>query len=425
MAGVFNNGDGLLSYEQALGLIESAARPIKQMQTVALDQCLKRVTATPLKAGFDLPRFNNSAVDGYGVIVDDLKACSAENAVILSLAGEVAAGGEAQGNDIAQGQCVRILTGAPVPDTVEAIVMKEYTQVMPDGKISLMASARIGENIRMQGEEMETGSVVLQAGTSINPPIVGLIATLGLSHLDVVRQPKIAIISTGDELKEPGKPIADHQIFNSNSWALQAAFNGLGFTDVTRHHVPDDRQAVTDLFKDLLQDCDLIVSAGGVSVGEYDYVKDVCESLGVETVFWRTAIKPGKPVYFGKFASEQNAHSLFFGLPGNPVSALVTFDLFIKPALGIIGGASLKTQSRTLKARLARSLKKKAGRLDFVRAIGSRDGEDRLHAMPTSGQDSHMLTGLAKADLLVHFARESEFVAEGDVVDVHCLDWFA
>ena len=416
---------GLLTYQQALALIESAARPIAQSQSVSLDRCLKRVTAVPLKAGFDLPRFNNSAVDGYGVIVDDLKACSAENAVILSLAGEVAAGGKAQGNDIAEGQCVRILTGAPVPDTVEAIVMKEYTQILPDGKISLTVSTRIGENIRMQGEEMETGAVVLQAGTQITPPIVGLIATLGLSHIDVVRQPKIAIVSTGDELKEPGESIDDHQIYNSNSWALQAAFNGLGFMDVVRHHVRDDRQAVTDLFKDLLQQCDLIVSAGGVSVGEYDYVKDVCESLGVETVFWRTAIKPGKPVYFGKFASEANPHSLFFGLPGNPVSALVTFDLFIKPALGIIGGASLKTQSRTLKARLARSLKKKAGRLDFVRAIGSRDGEDRLHAMPTSGQDSHMLTGLAKADLLVHFARESEFVAEGDVVDVHCLDWFA
>jgi molybdopterin molybdotransferase len=263
-----------------------------------------------------------------------------------------------------------------------------------DTYILVGRNARIGENIRLQGEEIEAGSTVLAAGTAITPPVLGLIASLGKSSFAVQRLPAVAVVSTGDELKEPGQQLATGEIYNSNSYALQAALNALGVHQVHRHHCPDNREKTTAVLQAALQDNDIIITAGGVSVGEYDYVKDVLEGLGVTTVFWKIAIKPGKPVYFG----------------------------VVKPALFKMLGINSEPL-KTYQARLARNLKKKAGRLDFVR--GKLDTlEGQLSAMPVTGQESHMLSGLAQANCLLHFEQDLEFLPEGENITVNLLNWY-
>lgn len=450
----------LLTYEEALEAVEKQTQAL-DCETVPLMQSLKRVTSKPIKAGFDLPRFNNSAVDGYGVLVEDLLEAREEHAISLTLRGEIAAGTKAaaqvvsdpenQAININPGETIRILTGAPVPPSVEAVVMKEFSKLQGTSQVQFFTKAKIGENIRMQGEEIETGATVLPAGSRINPATLGLLATLGLAQVPVYRNPRVAIVATGDELIEPGEPLGPGQIYNSNSYALEAALNGLGICTVSRFHITDDKESVKTLLQKLLKDFDLLITAGGVSVGEHDYIKAALEELGVKTIFWRCAIKPGKPVYFGTYTQNINTatapritesqeqaqkpetksetelssntpQTLVFGLPGNPVSALVTFQLFIKPALAIMSGQKARTS--LLPARALRSLKKKAGRLDFVRGKLEILEGGEITVMPTTGQDSHMLTGLADANCLLHFEQEKEFLAEGNSINVAPLDWF-
>ncbi len=239
------------------------------------------------------------------------------------------------------------------------------------------------------------------------------------------------IISIGNDKRE-------------NTYALVAALNALGVTEVKRFHAKDNREETTRIMQEALAFADIVISAGGVSVGEYDFIKDVCEEQGVETIFWRIAIKPGKPVYFG-VNRKSKAGQLVFGLPGNPVSALVTFNLFVKPVIARLQGAV--NTKRLFQAKAARNLKKKAGRLDFVRgqlslfnsgesnhgqtngskspneSRGTKQAID-ITVMPTLGQESHMLTGLAKADCLMHFAQELEFLPEGEYLPVELLNWF-
>jgi len=446
----------MLTYEQALKAILDNCQPLAS-ETISLGNSLRRVLAAPIKANFDLPQFNNSAVDGFGVLVEDLVKASPENPKSLVVIGEMTAGANPSANiantRINPGQCIRILTGAPVPGTVEAVVMKEVCQEKREDQletVDVCASARIGENIRLQGEEIEAGATVLQPGTVVTPPVLGLIASLGITEFSVHRSPRVAVIATGDELIEPGQPLAEGQIYNSNTYALVAALNALGVTEVKRFHAKDNREETTRVLQEALAFADIVISAGGVSVGEYDFIKDVCEEQGVETIFWRIAIKPGKPVYFG-VNRKSKPGQLVFGLPGNPVSALVTFNLFVKPVIARLQGAV--NTKRLFQAKAARNLKKKAGRLDFVRGQlriansdesnhgqnnGSKSPNGRkspnespgtkqaidITVIPTLGQESHMLTGLAKADCLMHFAQELEFLPEGEYLPVELLNWF-
>ena len=416
----------MLTYDQALVLIaQQSKRFRRRSEIVDFKSSLGRVLAGPVQAGFDLPRFNNSAVDGYGVLVEDLALASPEQAVRLTLDGELAAG-QTNVNELQPGHCLRILTGAPVPESVEAVVMKEFCRLEGDD-VLVSGTARIGENIRMQGEEIEAGASVLGQGMLISPPIIGLLATLGQTEVEVFGQPRFAVVATGDELVEPGQPLLDGQIYNSNSYALTAALQGLGVTAVDARHTRDDRDETRKTLAAAIESSDVIITLGGVSVGERDYVKEIFAELGVQTIFWRVAIKPGKPVYFGLIENTDQSGTacvtkLIFGLPGNPVSALVTFHLFVKPALKILQGLNEK-QARITTARLARNLKKKGGRLEFVRAVLQTGADGSLVASATTGQESHMLTGLAAADCLMLFDADLDFLAEGTTLAVQLIDW--
>lgn len=428
--------EALLTYNEALKLIlQECSEEKPKAELVPLDQAAFRILAEPLQAPFDLPRFNNSAVDGYGVIVDDLQDCD-KTPRTLKLIDTVSAGDGNWLSELKSGQCIKIMTGAVVPDAVEAVVMREFCQEEAETVI-VNCQARIGENIRLTGEEMEKGQTVLDAGTKLTPPALGLAATVGKALLNCYRQPRIAIVSTGDELKEPGQELSASQIYNSNSYAIKACLAGMHFHNQTGEsannlvrclHTSDDRESVDSTLQKALETSDVIITLGGVSMGDRDYVKVSLEEKGARTVFWKVAIKPGKPVYFavapgGKF---------IFGLPGNPVSALVTFELFVKPALKILQGEK-GAAPHIVSARLQAALKKKAGRLDFVRANLAENAshqreEDQTWkppylVTPTRGQDSHMLTGLVKADALIHFEQELEYAPEGAEVKAQILHW--
>ncbi|MBU6450502.1 MAG: molybdopterin molybdotransferase MoeA [Cyanobacteria bacterium REEB67] len=423
----------MLTYEQALQEIRTeGARFERVSETINCADALGRVLSHALQAGFDLPRFNNSAVDGYGVLVEDLVSAAQDNQIELIFDGEVAAGADPASlaeRALAPGHCLRILTGAPVPESVEAVVMKEYCRIIEaaDGapaKIAFATRTKIGENIRMQGEEVEQGTSVLAPGMAVSPPVIGLLATLGLSEVQVYKQARFAVVATGDELVEPapGVQLSGAQIYNSNTPALVAALRCLNVREIKALHCLDDRAETLAVLTEALAASDVVLTLGGVSVGERDFVKEAFEELGVRTVFWRVAVKPGKPVYFGVIEKGDRVEKLIFGLPGNPVSALITFNLFVKPALKIIQGLRQKS-ARITTARLTRNLQKKAGRLDFVRGTLASAADGSLTAAATSGQESHMLTGLAAADCLMLFPQESEFLAEGAAISVQLLNW--
>jgi molybdenum cofactor synthesis domain len=433
------NEHSLLTYDQALEKVLATVKVLPR-EKADLDDLLNRYLAEPITAAFDLPRFDNSAVDGFGVLLDDVEGASKDNPRSLKLVESVRAG-ESSTTQLQPGQTIKILTGAPVPSSVEAVIMREYCIENGD-EIKVSTNAEPSANIRRSGEECKKGSTVMPSGICATPPVIGLIASFGEASFTVHQRPRIAIVTTGDELVKPGGTLKGGQIFESNSYGLRAALiqTGIDPGQITSFHCRDTREETRQTLSEALSQSDVVISAGGVSVGDRDFVKVVFEQdLNVTKVFWKVAVKPGKPVFFGYVdvaqavdssqhssaisstpSNEESRRKLIFGLPGNPVSALVTFELFVKPALLKMQGAEHQLVP-VWKARTDGALKKRPGRLDFVRGILKCSPEGALHVLPTRGQDSHMLSGLAKANCLIHFDADSELIPEGELVNIQSL----
>jgi molybdopterin molybdotransferase len=410
----------VISYPEALRLILEQVAPLPQAK-VRIDSLLGSYLSQPVTAKFAMPRFDNSAVDGFGVLCADLESASDQKPAKLEMLGEIAAG-SADEFKLTTGTAVKILTGGRVPESVEAVVMKEHCSENY-GFVNVSTTTSPGENIRKAGGEFRAGEQVLPAGIRINPPVIGVLATLGYSSFTAHTKPRVAIVTTGDELVQPGHALAQGQIYDSNSFALQAALAALGIDEWFVHHARDTKKSTKQAFDFALEQADVILSSGGVSVGDHDYVKPTLEEMGVETVFWRIAVKPGKPVYFGTLEQPRRKQKkLIFGLPGNPVSVLVTFNEFVKPALLKLMG-NIDQKPKRLPALLTRTLRKQAGRLDLVRGVLDVNENGQLVVHPTSGQESHMLSGLALGDCLIHFDAESELIPEGSIVSVVMLNW--
>jgi molybdopterin molybdotransferase len=403
----------MISFEQAQKTILLEAHTLGVVRR-SLEKLSGLVLAETVYAGFDLPRFNNSAVDGFGVQWRDLQNVSPETPVTLQQCGTVQAGDRAQ-IKIKSGETVKILTGAPVPASVDAVVMQEFVDVS-ESSIAFSQPVKAGEHIRCKGEEFSKGQAVLAKGRIVTPPVIGLLANLGHASAKVYRKPKVGIIGTGNELVKPGKPLARGQIYDSNTYALSAALREIGIEQIRIGWAKDQKHTTQKAFEKALQSNDVIISLGGISVGEFDFVKDVAEQLGIETLFWRIAIKPGKPVYFGKIGKK-----LIFGLPGNPVSALVTYHQLVQPALLKMMGYPIQLPGRFY-AELTQTLRKKPGRQEFVRGFASyqRDG---FKVTPSVGQDSHMLGGLATANCLIDFPSEADILPEGSRIEIDWLSW--
>lgn len=406
----------MIAFEEALQTILAQVSPLGRVRRI-LEKLPGMVLSEDVKAPFDMPRFNNSAMDGYGLMAADVSELPTD----LQIAGTLQAGNSGKIR-LKPGEAVRLYTGAPVPGDVDTVVMQEdVTEKSGPGKsqwVTISKPVKKGSHIRHKGEEFKKGQTILTAGTVVTPPVVGMLASMGYPSAFAYRKPRISLISTGNELVEPGKEkeLEPGQIYDSNTYAIMAALKNIGIDQSEVFNARDERYSTRRAFEKALDEGDVVISMGGISVGDYDFVKDAAESLGIQTLFWRIAIKPGKPVYFGR-----KKDKFIFGLPGNPVSVLVTYHQLVEPALLKMMGYPVH-EPRRQTARLTASLKKRPGRLEFVRGILSRT-EAGYVVSPATGQQSHMLGGLAASNCLIDFPLDAEELAEGQEVSVIWLGW--
>jgi molybdopterin molybdotransferase len=390
----------MLSYEEALDHLLAAAQPVEESKPVPLSVARGRILAEAVASTVTVPPLDNSAMDGYAVRCADVTQAGAA----LPVSQRIPAG--SIGHALAAGTAARIFTGAPVPAGADAVVMQEFCEHGSDGKVIVNQVPKPGQNIRRAGEDIMAGATVLQAGTRIGAAEIGLAASIGIAQLPVRRRLRVALLSTGDELTEPGSPLPPGGIYNSNRHFLRAMFEQMGCAVTDAGHVPDTLEATRAALRDAASAHDLIVTSGGVSVGEEDHVKPAVEAEGALSL-WKIAIKPGKPLAFGKVGAGGTA---FIGLPGNPVSCFVTFLLFLRPyVLKRMGLATTLPLTRQLVS--ASDWNKPEDRRSFLRARIAPDGRVELYPNQSSG----VLTSCAWADGLVDVAANRTFQA-GDPV---------
>ena len=396
---------GLMPLDTALTQMLNRITPLNATETVPLLQAFSRVTAHDLVSPLDVPGFDNSAMDGYAVRLAELT-----DGAVLPVAGKAFAGQPF--NDVwPAGTCIRIMTGAPVPEGCDAVVMQEQTE-QTDGGVRFIAQVKSGQNIRRRGEDIANGAVVFPAGTRLTVAEVPVLASLGIAEVDVVRKVRVAVFSTGDELQLPGQPLADGQIYDTNRLAVHLMLQELGCEVVNLGIIPDNPAKLREVFIQADQQADVVISSGGVSVGEADYTKEILEELG-EIGFWKLAIKPGKPFAFGKLN-----HSWFCGLPGNPVSAALTFYQLVQPLLAKLSGNVGQTQPMRLRVRAASRLKKSPGRLDFQRGVLQRNPDGELVVSSTGHQGSHIFSSFSLGNCFIVLERERDNVEAGEWVEV-------
>ena len=395
----------MLSYEEALDRLLAAATVVEETKAVPLMAARGRILAETQRSAIDVPPLDNSAMDGYALRCADIP----QPGTGLPVAQRIPAG--SVGQALAAGTAARIFTGAPVPAGADAVVMQELCEHGAEGRVVVNHQPRLGENIRRAGEDIAAGAEILAAGTRLGAAELGLAASVGLATLPVRRRLRVALLSTGDELAEPGQPLAPGGIYNSNRYFLHALLEGLGCAVTDLGRVPDDLDATRRALQAAAEDGDLILSTGGVSVGEEDHVKAAIEQAG-ELNLWKIAIKPGKPLAFGKVkAAGGTAKQVdFIGLPGNPVSSFVTFLMLVRPfILKRMGAADWRPSLRRVMA--ASSWMKPDKRREFLRARLTEEGKAELFPHQGSG----VLTSCAWADGLIDNPPGQSFFA-GDTV---------
>lgn len=396
----------LLSVEETRRRIGELIRPVTESEVVDLPAALDRVLAAGVSARMAVPPFDNSAMDGYALRSSDL---AAEGTHSLRLTGEVYAGRPFRG-ELEPGQCLRIMTGAAIPRGVDAVVMQEEVQV--DGERVIVAGPRkAGENVRRAGEDLRAGSEVVAAGERLGAAELGLIASVGVSRVEVFRRPRVAFCSTGDELRPVADTLKPGQIYDSNRYTLRAMLTRIGMDWLDLGVVPDDPDAVREAFVRASRDADVVITTGGVSVGEADYVKRTVDELG-EVAIWRIAMKPGKPLAVGYLGD-----ALFFGLPGNPVSVMATFYQFVRePLLRLAGQRNVETL--VVKARTSTPLRKQPGRLEYQRGVLAIASDGELTVSTTGAQGSHVLSSMRGANCFIILPREAGDIEAGASVQV-------
>ena len=383
---------------------------INDIEVVALERSLGRVLAEDIRANRDQPPFDVSAMDGFALRSADLEHAPA----VLTIIEDIKAG-DLPKHTVQANQCSRIMTGAPIPAGADAVIRVEDTQALTDDRVEIGKSVKAGNDIRPLGEGMRNGQVVLLAGTEITPGVVGVLATVKCAQMKVHRRPRVAILSTGDELEGLDEPVDLNKIPNSNSYALMAQAQALGIEPVLLGIARDDPQELAEFLRRGLE-FDVLLVSGGSSVGLHDYVRPTLEALGVDMHFWRVEMRPGHPVAFGTTAT-----GVIFGLPGNPVSGMVCFEQLVIPALRRMMGHQ-RLFRRTVEARLAHAVKIRPGRTDFIRVVLERDPTGAYVARSTGNQSSGALLSMAQADALLIVPATSSGLAAGESAVVQLLD---
>lgn len=387
------------------------------------------ILATDIVSPFDVPRQNLSAMDGYAIATSS----TLEQGKIIQIIGESQAGSAFTGT-LQAGQGVRIFTGAVVPSDCDTVVMQENTNFaeIKDSidksqayDIELIQAAKVDRNIRKQGEEIESGEVVLQAGKRLNPADISLLANLGLATVDIYKPLVVGILATGDELVKVGEPLQTlAQIYNSNTPTLKSMFADMPVVINDYGIIPDHLELTKKAILSAMQECDVLISTAGVSVGDYDFLTTVIEELG-QINHYKVAMKPGKPFVFGELTQGLEVPVLYFGLPGNPLSSVVGSLQFIIPALWQLSGVAQEDMPMTLTvtATLSNDVRKSPGRADFQRGILSQD-ETGQYVVSTAGkQDSHRIKQLSLANCLIVLPKDSGNVSAGEEVLVQLFPW--
>lgn len=401
------HGAPVTTLEDALEEICARIDPVRGSETLAVRDALGRVLDEEIRSRIDVPSHTNSAMDGYAMSADELPDSGEAS---LQLIGTAWAGRPFDGR-VGTGECVRIMTGAPVPDGADTVVMQE--QVEADGdRVVIGNGHRPGQNVRKAGEDIRAGAVALSPGVLLRPSHVGMLASLGIAEVRVRRRPRVAFFSTGDELQAVGTPLGKGQIYDSNRYTIHGMLDRLDVEIVDMGVVPDDRDRIEEAFRSAAAVADAIVTSGGVSVGEADYVTETLERIG-RVGFWKIAIKPGRPIAFG-YVSD----ALFFGLPGNPVSAMVTFYQVARPALIRLKGLADPEPELLVRATCRSRLRKKPGRKEFQRGRLSRNPDGTYVVESTGFQGAGVLRSMAEANCFIVLPLEGETVEPGDEVDV-------
>ncbi len=402
---------GLLPFEQAMENMLALITPVTDIESVNITEALNRVLAQDITSPINVPPHNNSAMDGYAFAAKDLT----DSNLTLSLVGRSMAGAPYSGT-CQQGQCIRIMTGAKMPTGCDSVEMQENCQVNAE-QITFAEVKSIGSHVRKAGEDIAIGQPVFVKGHRITAVDLGMLASLGIAKVNVIRKLKVALISTGDELKAPGQTLTEGDIYESNAHFLEGLLTKLNIEVIDFGIIKDDKLAIENAFKQAEELADAVISSGGVSVGDADYTKEVLESLG-QIDFWKIAMKPGKPFAFGKLPN-----SVFFGLPGNPVSALVTAHQLALPALVKMQAAQPIKRTR-INVKAASDLKKSAGRMDFQRGILSVNEQGETVVSSTGSQGSGILSSIANANCYIVLPACQGRVAAGEMVSVELFDQY-
>ncbi|MDG1891585.1 MAG: molybdopterin molybdotransferase MoeA [Verrucomicrobiota bacterium] len=400
----------MISLEKALERILQRMNPVESEQ-IAVTQADGRVLSESLIAGISLPMWDNSAMDGFALRAEDVHTASPEKPVLLSCLGEGAAG-KPSSSQITPGTCLRIFTGSPMPEGADAVVMQEDTSRGEDSTdfVQVMDAVRPFENVRFRGEDIKENTTLASAGSRLSPFQASLAAATGSATLQVYRRPRVGILATGSELRDPGDILESGCIYESNRLLLRSLVRRAGAEPRVYPIVKDTLNATCLALSKAVDECDAIVTSGGVSVGDYDFIKPAIEALHGDIHFWRMRVKPGKPIVFGSVGSVP-----IFGLPGNPVSATVTCTLLVHPALARLGGERAFQHVYT-RGRLAEPLSNRGDRHLFLRVSLGKDGVVRLSG---ANQASHALGSLAASDGLLGVP-EGATLDSGEHVSVIC-----
>ena len=396
---------------KAREVIARFLHPVTATERLSVRAALGRVLAEDVVSPLNVPAHDNSAMDGYAVRFADLKG---DGEVTLKVTGTAFAGTPFQGA-VKSGECVRIMTGGVVPAGADAIVMQEHVKAVQD-RVTIGPGHRKGQNLRRAGEDLMVGQVALKRGLPLRPAEVGLISSLGIGEVTVYRRLRVAFFSTGDELISIGTQPREGQIYDSNRYTIHGMLTRLGCEVLDMGVVRDDPKLLEKAFHDAAAAADVVITSGGVSVGEADFVKDLLNKLG-EVVFWKIAMKPGRPLAYGRIGA---AH--FFGLPGNPVSVMVTFYQFVRDALLKLSGRDPVPPLPTFKVPCVSSLKKAPGRTEFQRGVLECDSHGTWSVRVTGEQGSGILRSMSEANCFIILPDTQGNVASGTLVEVQVLE---
>ena len=400
--------------------IQLQAKRSDAIEKLPLKQCLGRILANDILSPINVPATDNSAMDGFAFNSKDLKTDREQ--IHLRVVGTVYAG-QTSVPPTQASECIKIMTGAMMPPDCDTVIPQEFTQLSDEGLITFAKhTVRAGENRRLRGEDLQADKPAIQQGRILKASDIGLAASLGIAELGVYQRIKVAILSSGDELCDMSEPLVPGKIYDSNRFSLHACLSRLGFEIIDCGIVRDTPEDLRHAFTLASQKADVIISSGGVSVGEADFTKQIMDELG-EVGFWKIAMRPGRPMAFGslKPISPKTSPTVFFGLPGNPVAVMVTFYQFVRNALLQLNGA-LKPEIPLVLVQSAEAIRKKSGRTEFQRGVLFRDSEGKLFVKSTGSQGAGILRSMSEANCFMILHHDQGNIAPGDWVDVEIFD---